>query len=103
VRPSLRAALTLLLASLPLTACVPEQPPTTSLRVAGGPGDASVTVDDRYLGIFAYVASHGVAMPPGKHRITVEKTGFFPWDHLVEVREGDPPVQLDVKLVKVPD
>jgi hypothetical protein len=76
---------------------------TTSLRVKGAPADASVTIDDRYLGSFVYVAAKGVALPPGKHRITVEKTGFFPWDRLVEAHDGDPPIQLDVALVKIPD
>jgi hypothetical protein len=89
--------------ALALSACVAEAPPTTSLRVRGAPGDASVTIDDRYLGIFAYVAKRGVALPPGKHRITVEKTGFFPWDRLVEAHEGDPPLQLEVSLTKIPD
>jgi hypothetical protein len=86
-----------------LSACVVEAQQTTSLRVRGAPGDASVTIDDRYLGIFAYVAKRGVALPPGKHRITVEKTGFFPWDRLVEAHEGDPPLQLEVSLTKIPD
>jgi hypothetical protein len=92
-------ALTLVMA---LGGCLGE-PATTSLRVKGAPADASVTIDDRYLGSFVYVAAKGVALPPGKHRITVEKTGFFPWDRLVEARDGDPPIQLDVALVKIPD
>jgi hypothetical protein len=83
--------------------CGASQPMTTSLRVKGAPLDASVTIDDRYLGSFAYVAAKGVALPPGKHRITVEKTGFFPWDRLVEAHEGDPPIHLDVTLTKIPD
>ncbi|MFO0759573.1 MAG: PEGA domain-containing protein [Byssovorax sp.] len=91
------------LLTLGLAACVPAAPATTSLRLKGEVPDASVTVDDQYLGALAYVAKRGVAMPPGKHRITVEKTGYFPWDKLVEVKEGDPPVRLDVTLVKVPD
>jgi hypothetical protein len=86
-----------------LSACAPPRPRTTSLRVAGAPLDATVTIDDRYLGSFAYVAAKGVALPPGKHRITVEKTGFFPWDRLVEAHDGDAPIKLDVALVKVPD
>jgi hypothetical protein len=65
--------------------------------------DASVTIDDQYVGALAYVARKGVALPPGKHRITVEKTGYFPWDKLVEAREGDPPIRLDVELTKIPD
>ncbi|MFT3772054.1 MAG: PEGA domain-containing protein [Minicystis sp.] len=86
-----------------LVACVSGAPPTTSLRVGGAPPDASVTIDDKYLGAFVYVQKRGVALPPGKHRITVEKSGYFPWDKLVEAHEGDPPLQLDVTLTKIPD
>ena len=97
-RPPLLLALALLAA-----ACVPGAPATTSLRVKGKVPDASVTVDDQYLGALIYVAAHGVALPPGKHRVTVEKIGYFPWDRLVEVKEGDPPLQLDVELTRIPD
>lgn len=76
-------------------------PPTTSLRVKGGPPDASVTIDDQYLGALAYVAAHGVALPPGKHRITVTKAGFFPWDQVVEAKEE--PIHLEVALTRIPD
>jgi hypothetical protein len=76
---------------------------TTSLRVKGTVLDASVTIDDQYIGTFAYVAAKGVALPPGKHRITVEKAGYFPWDKLVESRGGEEPIQLDVVLTKIPD
>jgi hypothetical protein len=92
-----------LLACLALAACAATPPRTTSLRVAGAPPDASVTIDDQYVGAFAYVQRKGVAMPPGKHRISVEKQGYFPWDALVEAREGDAPVKLDVKMTKIPD
>jgi hypothetical protein len=73
----------------------------TSLRVGGAPPDASVTIDDQYVGVFAFVAAHGVALPPGKHRITVEKPGYFPWDKLVE-GHGDL-IRLDVALIKIPE
>jgi len=96
-------AIPILALALALAGCGAAAPRTTSLRMAGKPGDASVTVDERYLGALAYVASKGVALPPGKHRITVEKTGFFPWDRLVEAHEGDPPIQLQVSLVQIPD
>jgi hypothetical protein len=87
-----------------LSGCVLNPPPrTTSLHVGGTPRDASVTVDDQYLGALVFVASHGVALPPGRHRITVEKIGYFPWDKVVEANDGDPPVQLDVVLTKIPD
>ncbi len=89
--------------SLLAVACAPRVPATVSLRMGGNAPDASVTIDDQYVGALAFVAKRGVAMPPGKHRITVEKPGFFPWDRLVEAREGDPPVRLEVELVKIPD
>ncbi len=92
-----------LAAPLLLLAACAGQVRTTSLRVAGAAADASVTIDDKYIGPFAYVSRHGVALPPGKHRITVEKTGFFPWDRLVEAHEGDPPIRLDVTLTPIPD
>lgn len=89
--------------SLCLAACGASAPRTVSLRVKGAVPDASVTVDDMFIGAFAFVAKRGVALPPGKHRITIEKPGYFPWDRLVEAREGDPPIKLDVDLVKIPD
>ena len=74
---------------------------TVSLRVKGNVPDASLTVDDQYLGSLAFVSKRGVAMPPGKHRVTVEKPGYFPWDQVVLA--GEQPVQLDVVLVPIPD
>jgi hypothetical protein len=92
----------ILLVALLLAGCVRE-PRTTSLRVGGAPPDATVTIDDRPIGAFAFVQKRGVALPPGKHHITVEKSGYFPWDRLVEAHDGDPPVILDVTLTKIPD
>jgi hypothetical protein len=88
-------------AALLCAACVPPMPPTVSMRVHGNVPDAAVTVDDQYLGALAYVASKGVALPPGPHRITVEKAGWFPWDRVVEAK--DQPVMLEVVLIKIPD
>ena len=90
----------LLLAAALATGCAGAQK-TVSLRVAGNVPDASVTIDDQFLGSLAYVSRHGVAMPPGKHRVTVEKPGYFPWDRLIEATEQ--PVRLDVVLVPIPD
>lgn len=102
------ACLVLLAASL--WACMPSVPPTTSLRVKGNVRDASVTVNDQYIGALAFVAQKGVALPPGKHRITVEKTGYFPWDREVAATgnpdgpNGKPkPIILEIELVKIPD
>jgi hypothetical protein len=83
--------------------CIPRAPETVSLRMRGTVPDASVTIDDRYLGALAYVQRRGVALPVGTHRITVEKAGYFPWDRLVEAKIGGGPILLDVQLVQVPD
>ena len=76
-------------------------PPTVSLKVQGNVADAQVTIDDMPIGALAYVSAHGVALPPGKHRVTVEKVGYFPWDAVLEA--DDEPIHLDVKLVPIPD
>ncbi len=86
-----------------LAACAAAPPKTVSLRVRGNVPDASVTIDDQYVGALAFVTRRGVALPPGKHRITVEKAGYFPWDRLVEAPEGGAPIALEVELVRVPD
>ena len=49
----------------------------------------------------AFVASRGVALPQGTHRVTIEKAGYFPWDRVVEAK--DAPVRLDVALTPIPD
>lgn len=87
-----------------LFGCAPPSPPkTVSMRVKGGIPDATVHIDDMYIGSFSMVEGRGVALPPGKHRISVERSGYFPWDVVVVVEEGDPPVHLDVKLRRIPD
>ena len=77
--------------------------PTVSLRLSGKVKDAFVTVDDQPLGPVAHVEKRGVALLVGKHRVTVERHGYFPFDVLVDAREGGPPVVVDVVLVPVPD
>lgn len=101
---SLRA-LGLPLLALALAACAGAQrsPKTVSLRVQGNVPSAQVTIDDQPIGQLGYVARRGVALPPGEHRITVEKSGYFPWDELVEAKEGQGPIELDVQLVPIPD
>ena len=75
--------------------------PTVSLRVKGNIADAHVTIDDIPVGALGYVAARGVALPPGKHRVTVERAGYFPWDTLVEAK--DDPIYLQITLVPIPD
>lgn len=92
-----------LLLALTVAACAPPKPPTVSLRVKGDVPDASVTIDDEYVGELSYVSARGVALPVGEHRITVERDGYFPWDQVVTAREGAPPIHLDVQLTPIPD
>ena len=83
--------------------CSQAQPQTVSLRLHGDVPNAAVTIDERPIGWLAYVAEKGVALPPGRHRIAVERQGYFPFDAMVDVKEGDPPLQLNVQLVPIPD
>jgi hypothetical protein len=76
---------------------------TVSLRMRGerALAEAQVTIDDQMIGPLGFVSARGVALPPGRHRITVEKPGYFPWDTMVEADEQ--PIQLNVVLVPIPD
>jgi hypothetical protein len=92
-----------LLALATLAGCAATKPGTVSLRLQGNEDDALVTIDDQLIGPVSRVEKKGVALPVGSHRVTIEKTGFFPYDELVEVKPGDAPISLDVKLERIPD
>ncbi|HWZ90227.1 MAG TPA: PEGA domain-containing protein [Polyangiaceae bacterium] len=98
------AALALLLI-LSLTSCEPGVGrPAVSLSLAHSaksPRDAAVLIDEEYIGPLGYVSARGVRLPIGKHRITVEKPGYFPWDRLVEADRD--PIQLNIELEPIPD
>ena len=99
--PSRLAGLLVLLAAV---GCgPPANAPTVSMRMSGGPPNASVTVDDIFVGSLELVTKRGVALPAGVHHISVEAPGHLPWDKTVEAKEGSGPLRLDVKLVPVPD
>ena len=84
-----------------LGACQPRYgDETVSMRMAGTPADATVIVDDRPIGSLGRVIQHGVALPPGRHHITVERAGYFPWDRAVDAR--DELIRLEVKLERIP-
>ena len=53
------------------------------------------------IGPLGYVAARGVRLPAGKHRISIEKPGYFPWDRLVDASTR--PIKLDVELEPIPD
>ena len=86
-----------------LAACTPaKEPKTVSLRLVGAPPEATVTIDDVFVGRLEMVAGRGVALPVGAHRVSIEAAGYLPFDRLVEAKEGGP-VRLEAKLVPVPD
>jgi len=92
------------LAAPALVACGPARDAkTVSMRMIGGPPNATVTVDDVFVGTLDVVSARGVAVAPGSHRVSVEAPGYLPWDKVVEAKEGATPLRLDVQLVKVPD
>lgn len=70
-------------------------------RAKSTPRDASVYIDEEFVGPLYYVAAHGVRLPTGKHRISVTRDGYFPWDRLVEADRE--PIGLDVELIPIPD
>lgn len=65
------------------------------------PDAALVYVDEQYVGTLKAVAVRGLRLPEGKHRISVEKVGYFPYDKIV-VSEIDP-IHLKVQLLRLPD
>jgi hypothetical protein len=81
----------------------PKEPKTVSMRMVGSPPNASVTVDDIFVGRMDIVSARGVALPVGQHRVSVEAPGYLPWDKLVEAKEGQGPLRLEVRLVAQPD
>jgi hypothetical protein len=84
--------------------CGPVPRAAVSLSMAYAPktpADASVSIDEQYIGPLGYVSAHGVRLPEGEHRISVTKAGFFPWDRLVTA--GRDPIKLDVTLEPIPD
>ena len=101
----LALALGVLSSSLQLTGCGPSvgraAVTMTMKRTEHTPRDASVTIDEEYVGPLYFVSARGVRLPVGQHRITVEKEGYFPWDRLVEADRQ--PIHLDVELVRIPD
>lgn len=65
------------------------------------PKEALVYIDGNYIGTLAAVEARGVRVPEGKHRFTVEKAGYFPFDAMIE--SGFDPIHLKINLLKLPD
>jgi PEGA domain-containing protein len=96
------ARVRLLLVGLGLASCQAHRAavPLTVDR-ADAPRDASVYIDEQFVGLLGVVAARGVRLPEGEHRITVEKVGYFPWDQ--RVVSDRQPIKLRVELRKIPE
>jgi hypothetical protein len=103
---TLRAARLLVTLVLAASACGPSLAGGAAVtlkmqRTPETPKNASVSIDENYIGPLHVVAAHGVRLPVGTHRITVEKDGYFPFDRLVTADRDD--IRLVVPLEPVPD
>jgi hypothetical protein len=70
-------------------------------RTPQTPRDASVYVDEEYVAPLYVILAHGGLLPVGEHRITVTKTGYFPYDVLVTANRK--PIRVEVAMDPVPD
>lgn len=89
--------------ALLVAACSPaKEPKHVSFRMVGSPPNATVTIDDIFVGRLETVQKRGVALPVGPHHLTVEAPGYFPFDQKIDAAEGSP-IRVEVRLVAVPD
>ena len=97
------SAAVLLSTSIFASACLSYGLPsiTMTLVADGAPKRASVFVDNEYVAPLGVVQERGIRLPEGRHFVTVEKAGYFPWDQ--EVIAGSEPISLNVKMTKIPD
>ena len=79
------------------------RPEPVTIRFAGGPDDALVTINDRYVDQLGRIEKRGVRLEPGLYRVTVEQVGYFPADVLLEVPDEGLPEPVKVELTPIPD
>lgn len=65
------------------------------------PKSALVYIDEKYIGTLGAVAARGVRIVEGRHRLTVEKPGYFPYDTIIESKIEA--IELTVSLLKLPE
>lgn len=70
-------------------------------RTQSAPASALVYIDGQYIGKLGYVAKHGVRLPEGRHRISVEKNGYYPYDTLVV--SDRKALHVTVEMLRLPD
>jgi hypothetical protein len=88
--------------ALVVSGCAPTLE-TVSFRLDANVDDAEVVIDDESLGPVARVEKRGVALPVGKHRLSIERAGYFPYDAEIEAKPGQGKLELQVTLEKIPD
>ena len=77
-------------------------PAKVLMRIQGEPGEALVTVNDRYIGKLKRLSRRGIKLAPGAYRISVEQPGYFPHDQQVQLAEDETPT-LQIQLTPIPD
>ncbi len=89
-----------------LLACAHVPPGLAHLRLRSGGAarvpDALVVLDDVPLGTLAFVVKRGVALQAGRHRVSVTRDGYLPWDRAFESPSGGT-LTLEVELTPRPD
>lgn len=70
-------------------------------RAEETPKDALVYIDGQYVAKLGTVVKRGVRVPEGKHRISVERNGYFPFDAVVV--SDRKPIHLEVEMLELPD
>ena len=79
----------------------PRALPGGGLLIHGAPSDATVFIDEKYLGTVASLGGRALELPEGTHRIEVRKEGYFA--HYAEVTLARGVQQrLEVQLRKQP-
>jgi hypothetical protein len=77
--------------------------PKMHLHFSGGPDDALVHINDRYVGKLGRLEKQGIKLRPGDYRVTVDAVGYFPDDQLVTIVAEQQPTPLKIELEEVPD
>ena len=77
--------------------------PRHLLRFAGGPDEALVHINDRYVGKLDRLVKQGIKLEPGEYRVTVDAVGYFPHDQLITIEQQTGPQPFRVELEEVPD
>ena len=75
--------------------------PRGTLRFECDQPDARLEVDEKHIGPIGMLASQGILVRPGRHRIVVRKPGFFDAHMLVDVT-ADTVQTIKVQLRPIP-